>query len=145
MSTADQTNAWRQQVVDALSAGNKIEAIAVYREATGASLVVAKAFVEGVAARLKDPQRWQQVTDDAFEQEVLTLAAQGQYMAAIKRYRDQHGVGLKESREAVDALLQRAGCAIPQVGCLGTIASALGMGVTFCLLVAACGWIFWSE
>ena len=44
------------------------------------------------------------VGDRAFEDEVATLLEQGQKIEAIKRYRERMGVGLKEAKDAVEAI-----------------------------------------
>ncbi len=47
-------------IQDALAAGRKIEAIKIYREATGKGLKEAKDFVEALSLRLKeeDPEKY---------------------------------------------------------------------------------------
>ena len=52
--------------------------------------------------------------EDAFEAEILRLVRNNGKIAAIKRYREETGLGLKESKEAVERLaalhnLQAAG------------------------------------
>jgi ribosomal protein L7/L12 len=42
--------------------------------------------------------------DRAFEDEVATLLEQGQKIEAIKQYRERRGVGLKEAKDAVEAI-----------------------------------------
>jgi ribosomal protein L7/L12 len=44
------------------------------------------------------------VGDRAFEDEVATLLERGQKIEAIKRYRERTGVGLKEAKDAVEAI-----------------------------------------
>jgi len=51
--TDEFSDAQHQAIMSALFEGRKIDAIKHYREATGASLVDAKAFVEGLEARLR--------------------------------------------------------------------------------------------
>lgn len=41
---------------------------------------------------------------DAFENEIIQLLASGNKIAAIKRYREQTGVGLAEAKAAVESL-----------------------------------------
>ena len=54
-----------QEIADALASGRKIEAIKMYREATGAGLAEAKAFVEALIPKLKeqDPERGATLAD----------------------------------------------------------------------------------
>ncbi len=44
------------------------------------------------------------MTQDSFEEELRELLAAGNKMQAIKRYREETGSGLKEAKEAVEAL-----------------------------------------
>ncbi len=119
-----------------LDAGRKIEAIKTLREATGAGLAEAKAAVEalergeplaplaeakeavegigqGLTPPLRAPAR---PLDPAFEAEVRRLAQHGDTIEAIRLYRERTGLGLKEAKDAVDALLGlrttggRSGC-----------------------------------
>lgn len=50
----------RQQIADAIAAGRKIEAIKLYREATGCDLKDAKDFIEKLTAELQkaDPEKF---------------------------------------------------------------------------------------
>lgn len=49
--------------------------------------------------------------DDRFEDELRSLLATGQKIEAIKRYRERTGAGLKEAKDAVEAL--ERGAALP--------------------------------
>jgi ribosomal protein L7/L12 len=94
--------------VRSLSSGHKtelpakIEAIKRYRELHNVSLKEAKEAVEAqlggqqTAAR---PQCEPSATDD-----VQALVAAGNMIGAIKLYRQQTGVGLKEAKEAVERM-----------------------------------------
>ena len=90
-------------VQDALREGQKIEAIKRYRELTGLGLKEAKDAVEAlprqplapVAATRQDP---------AMDPEVRRLVQAGELVSAIARYRELTGLGLKESKDAVEAL-----------------------------------------
>ena len=50
-----------QQIIDALVGGRKIEAIKIYREATGQGLKEAKDFIETLVPKLieEDPEKYQ--------------------------------------------------------------------------------------
>src|SRR4051812_46719261 len=63
-----------------------------------------------------------------FEAELLALLRQGKKIPAIKQYREHTGVGLKEAKDAVEALAARHNIAAG--GCAGRV------GV---LLIAAVG------
>lgn len=49
-----------EQIADALAAGRKIEAIKIYREATGKGLAEAKEFIDALVPKLQeqDPERF---------------------------------------------------------------------------------------
>ncbi len=64
--------------------------------------------------------------DRDFEKEVISLLEQGQKIGAIKLFRERTGAGLRESKEAVEALAERRGIIISQgTGCFGVVV-ALG-------------------
>lgn len=88
-----------------LARGNKIGAIKRVRELTGMGLKEAKDYVEtlppGGPAAL--PITRPQPAGDLAE--VHALARQGNKIAAIKRYRELTGAGLKEAKDYVDRLL----------------------------------------
>ncbi len=60
MSTSEVPQETIQAVGEALKAGSKIEAIKIYREATGVSLVQAKEFIEKLGDQLaeSDPDQY---------------------------------------------------------------------------------------
>lgn len=105
-----------EQVQTLLAQGQKIQAIKIYREATGAGLAEAKNAVEAIE---QGPAR--STTNSDFEQELLSLLEQGRKIEAIKRYREQSGTGLKEAKDAVDLLAARNGFPIKGSGCLGLV------------------------
>jgi ribosomal protein L7/L12 len=88
-----------------LAAGRKIEAIKLYRDATGAGLAEAKQAVEMIEGG-KPPQAEPAapIGDDQALRAVSGLVAKGNKIEAIKRYREATGLGLKEAKDAVDAL-----------------------------------------
>jgi large subunit ribosomal protein L7/L12 len=90
-------------------AGRKIEAIKLFRERTGAGLKEAEDAVEAIERGQAPPAS--PVGDRAFEDEVATLLERGQKIEAIRRYRERTGVGLKEAKDAVEAI--RRGQAVP--------------------------------
>jgi len=88
-----------------IAAGNKITAIKLYREGTGAGLAEAKDAVELIAAG-KPPKaegRAPQPSDVALQGITAAISA-GSLIEAIRLYRAATGVGLKEAKDAVDAL-----------------------------------------
>jgi ribosomal protein L7/L12 len=81
--------------------GQKIEAIKLYRERTGAGLKDSKDAVEAIGRGQGPPSRQD---DRDFRDEVLSLLEQGQKIGAIKLFRERTGVGLKEAKDAVEAM-----------------------------------------
>lgn len=96
-------------VADALARGNKVEAIARMRAATGMSLASAKDAVEGRAS----VHLGREFPAPAIPADVLTELARGNKVEAIRRLREATGLGLKESKDAIDALAAKAGPAAP--------------------------------
>jgi len=88
-----------------LAAGRKIEAIKLYREATGAGLAEAKEAVELIEAG-RPPKSGSNASlgEDQALQGVSDFVLRGRKIEAIKRYREATGVGLKEAKDVVDAL-----------------------------------------
>ncbi|QDV35665.1 ribosomal protein L7/L12 [Tautonia plasticadhaerens] len=115
----------KRQVRDLLDQGSKIEAIKVYRERTGAGLKEAKDAVE--AFERGDPGLMPGGIEGPLEGELLDLLRNGRKIEAIKRYREATGVGLKEAKDAVEALAGRHGLAATSQGpgCLSLIVLAL--------------------
>lgn len=55
------------------------------------------------------------------EQQLLDLLRQGRKIEAIKQYREVTGVGLKEAKDAVEALAAKHGVAAKGGGCAGVV------------------------
>jgi ribosomal protein L7/L12 len=92
-------------VRDLMRKGNKIEAIKVYREATGLGLAESKSAVEAMHFHEPvAPVATAAPASSASMAQVEELVRQGQLINAIKVYRELTGLGLKESKDAVDAL-----------------------------------------
>lgn len=90
-----------EAVVAHLHAGQKIEAIKRYRELTGVGLKEAKDAVEALErgeAPMLPP------TSSAPAANVQELLREGRKLEAIKLYREQTGLGLKEAKDAVEAM-----------------------------------------
>lgn len=99
-----------RQVLEAIREGRKVEAIKLYREMTGVDLKEAKKTIE----RMKElggadvtPVGFPvgPAVDDAGEARVREALGGGRKIEAIKTYREVHGVGLKEAKEAVERLV----------------------------------------
>ena len=110
------TDELTEAVLAQLAAGKKIAAIKVYREATGVGLEEAKDAVEALeaGAPLVVPAPAAAPAPAPGDAKVAALIAQDRLIDAIKEYRAIHGVGLKEAKDAVDAM--RAGGAASGAG-----------------------------
>ncbi len=119
------------ELLGLLDAGKKISAIKLYRERHGVGLNEAKAAVEALARQRGIAD--QSSPDDA---ELLELLNAGQKISAIKLYRERHGVGLKEAKDAVEALAGEHGIAAQGSGCAGMVLLAVtGLAAAaYCLL-----------
>ena len=98
-----------QGVVTLARAGKKIEAIKLYRMLTNAGLVEAKAAVENLSAGGSIPSGQAEIQVDHplpgdQNAEIRRLLQSNQKIEAIKLYRQKTGVGLKEAKDAVEAI-----------------------------------------
>lgn len=107
-------------VSHALRKGDKLGAIRLYREQTGANLAEAKRIVEGRPGPGTDMSRLGELVDRAMEargiefdpypgldERVALEARASGKISAIKLYRAETGVGLREAKEAVERLMRR--------------------------------------
>lgn len=106
------TSAQRSEIMAALERGKKIEAIKLYRQATGSGLVDAKRFIETLQHALAPgtesahpSARLAKEDSDA----IVQLLQAGKKIQAIKVYREATGVGLKAARESVEAIASERG------------------------------------
>ena len=86
----------------ALARGDKIEAIKLLRQATGLGLAEAKHALDAHAQGLQ-PQF--QPAPGVMPAAVTEALRRGQKIEAIRLYREHAGVGLKEAKDAVDAMV----------------------------------------
>ncbi len=98
---------------DQLRNGNKILAVKLFREAAGCSLLEAKNAIEAMDDRYSGaveatPSRTPTPTRTGLTPEVrsavLTALRKGNKIEAIKIYREATGLGLAESKDAVEAM-----------------------------------------
>lgn len=92
-----------------MAVGNKIGAIKLVREQTGMGLKESKDYVEALERSLPmlptpPAQTAPPVDSSTLDPEVLLLLAQHQKIGAIKLVRERTGLGLKESKDYVEAL-----------------------------------------
>lgn len=102
----------RAEVVDHLAHGRKIIAVKRVREVRGWSLVRAKDFVEAIeanGAQAVIPGEAEAPTPPAasVQAEIEALVRDGRLIEAIKRHREFTGLGLAESKAAVEAMRDR--------------------------------------
>lgn len=90
--------------LDALDAGNKIEAIKILRAATGLGLKDAKEVVErqiaGEAPFL--PHQLPARASNAFPAAAVTALQGGRFIEAVRIVREARGIGLRDAKVAVD-------------------------------------------
>ena len=83
-----------------------IHAIKLYREVTGTGLAEAKDAVEAMARgeALKPPSGMLDYDNPILEARIKSLLAKKQKVTAVKIYREEYGVGLKDAKDAVDRI-----------------------------------------
>jgi ribosomal protein L7/L12 len=156
----------------ALQQGSKIEAVKLYRDATGASLADSKDAVEAMEGGQKDvlPSMRSSFVRPALTSAppsvgmtpekmnaIVTAISRGNKIEAIKLYREATGLGLAESKDAVEAmeisppgstpvnpgqLVPEGRTPLPQwdpfeekkKGCLGVMALLIGTVILFVTL-----------
>ena len=99
-------------MVRAVQDNSLIEAIKFHRRIYGSGLKEAKDAVEAMRAGRASPER-PEVSDSDLSADIERAIWDNNLIQAIKLYRDQHGVGLKEAKDAVEEmradLLRRRG------------------------------------
>jgi ribosomal protein L7/L12 len=95
-----------QKIHDYIHNQQIIHAIKLYREATGASLVEAKSAVEEMARdEFSKPQSGVRDYDNPIlESRLKSLLVKGRKIDAVKIFREEYGVGLKEAKDHVDQI-----------------------------------------
>lgn len=112
-----------------------IAAIKCYRDATGVGLAEAKAAVEALVAGASVVT----VTTSGGgvnEAEILAIVREQGKIAAIKRYRELTGQGLKEAKDAVEEMMARNGVEPGRsgAGCGSYVFATLLMGIALWVL-----------
>jgi ribosomal protein L7/L12 len=148
--TSEPTEQLLAEIRRHLAAGNKIEAIKHYREATGVGLAEAKGAVERIEAGkapLASPA--DAALSGAEASRIKAMIARGEKMAAIKLYRKAADVDLKAAKEAVDALAAQQRATGGAHGAR-TVERSSGVGpraiaiLVLILAAAAFAWLLWS-
>ena len=122
----------RAELLALLQEGQKIEAIKLYRDRTAAPLASAKALVEALA-RGENPRMSGQLAGVS-EEELLALLEQGQKIEAIKLYRERTGAGLKDAKDAVEAIGLKHGLMSKRAGCAAVLLAFLPVLLGFYFL-----------
>src|SRR5215203_2807672 len=83
-----------------------LHAIKLYREATGVGLAEAKAAIEEMALNelIKPPDSVRDYDNPVMEGKIKSLLGKNRKIDAIKIYREEYGVGLKEAKDAVERI-----------------------------------------
>lgn len=95
-----------QQIHDYIHKQQLINAIKVYREATGVSLAEAKNAIEEMARdEYSKPQsKVMDYDNPILDSRIKSLLARRRKIDAVKIFREEYGVGLKEAKDYVDRL-----------------------------------------
>ena len=95
-----------RQLHELIHAKNLIYAIQVYRDATGVSLAEARDAVEQMALNecTKPPSSVRDRDNPVLESKIKSLLAKNQKLEAIKIYREEYAVDLKEAKAAVERI-----------------------------------------
>jgi len=95
-----------QRIHDLLHRQQLINAIKFYREITGASLAEAKDAVEEMARdeSTKPPDDVRDMDNPILTSRIMSLLSRKRKIDAVKIYREEYGVGLKEAKDAVDQI-----------------------------------------
>jgi len=121
-----QPDSFEGRILLLMQAGKKIEAIKIFRQETGSGLKEAKDAVEALAAGQPIARRSGESVENigvdptSLEGQVLALMQGQKKILAIKFYREQTGVGLKQAKDAVEALAAKHGIST-QTGCAGMV------------------------
>jgi len=124
-SVDQQPNDLEGQILSLMRQNQKIAAVKLYREQTGCGLKEAKDAVEALAAGGQTLERRNPGADgikpDSLESHVLALMQGQKKIEAIMVYREHTGVGLKQAKDAVEALAVKHGISPKGAGCAGMV------------------------
>jgi len=95
-----------QQIHEFIHNQQLLHAIKLYREATGVGLAEAKQAVEAMTRgeAVKPPSGTINYDNPILESRIRSLLEKKQKINAVKIYREEYGVGLKEAKDAVDRI-----------------------------------------
>ncbi len=117
----------------AILAGRKIEAIKLYRQASGEGLHEAKVFIEAVQERMAGGEPMSRSLSNENLDRIRAAIFAGEKISAIKLYRQATGEGLLEAKQFVERIEAELRQTEPEKF---TAPPAKGCGVTvICLLL----------
>ncbi|WKZ48901.1 MAG: hypothetical protein QY306_05980 [Anaerolineales bacterium] len=95
-----------QEIHRLIEAGQILMAIKVYQVATGSTLAEAKRAIEEMTHNemTKPPSGVRDYDNPVLESKIRSLLTKGKKIDAVKIYREEYGVGLKEAKDAVDRI-----------------------------------------
>ncbi|MEH3114575.1 ribosomal protein L7/L12 [Pedobacter terrae] len=92
----------KQQALLFLFRNQKIAAVKIIKDHSGCGLKEAKDYVDALEGDVQEP-----INNLAnLDEELLAILGQGNKLNAIKRYKDATGLGLAESKDYVEKLMQ---------------------------------------
>jgi ribosomal protein L7/L12 len=112
-----------------VQSGNKIEAIKLLRQEKGCGLQEAVNAIEALAGGKTAMPLSQDA--NSLEGQIVVLMQRQQKIEAIKLYRQKTGAGLKESKDAVEAMAVKNGVNPKPAGCAG----AAVLMIVVCMII----------
>jgi ribosomal protein L7/L12 len=123
-----------RQIGFLLERGQKLEAVKLYKDQTGASLKQAKDAVEALGRRPSPTSPSE--PEGQMEAELLRLLRSGKKIEAAKIYKQQRGVQLIEAKQAVEAMAAKHGIVAEGAGCAGVLAAIMLVCVVLGVAIA---------
>jgi len=106
----DETDEFEEQIAQLLEQGDKIEAINLYRQRTGAGLAEAKQAIERLQVDVI-------FAESDIQEQLLAMLRQGHKIEAIRTYRQRTQSSLADAKAAVEALATKHGIETRRTGC----------------------------
>jgi len=100
-----------KRILELVADKQLLQAVKFYKDETGLSLKESKDYVDGLAA--KNPLSIAETSKGAFksnkelDKELMKHINEGHLLMAVKTYKDATGMGLKESKDYVEALKEK--------------------------------------
>ncbi len=123
-AAASGADGFEAQLASFLQRGQLIPAIKLYREQTGSGIAEAKSALEAMAAELQTGRK-SPITDslspNSLEGQIVDLMRKRNKIEAVRLFRRMSGCGLKEAKDAVEALAVKHGINPKPAGCAGIV------------------------